>query len=92
VKDVLPSRIQLIAGEFTAPLEIYLIASVMLGVAASTPVIAYEAYRNVDSALFPEEPRPIHHLQARHDEAIYLTTNPIKLNGRMRFKLFGAIP
>lgn len=60
VKDVLPSGIQLIAGEFTAPLEIYLIASVLLGVAASTPVIAYEVYRFIDPALYPEERRAIY--------------------------------
>lgn len=55
VKDVLPSGILLIAGEFTAPLEIYLIASVILGVAVSSPVIAYEIYRFIDPALYQEE-------------------------------------
>lgn len=57
VKDALPSGIQLIAGELTAPLEIYLIGSVVLGVAVSSPVIAYEIYRYVDPALYPEERR-----------------------------------
>jgi sec-independent protein translocase protein TatC len=60
VRDALPPSIQLIAGEFTAPLEIYLIASVLLGVAASTPVIAYEIYRYIDPALYPEERRAIY--------------------------------
>lgn len=60
VRDALPRQIQLIAGEFTAPLEIYLIASVLLGVAASTPVIAYEVYRYIDPALYPEERRAIY--------------------------------
>ncbi len=59
VKDVLPQGIQLIAGEFTAPLEIYLIASVILGVAVSAPVIAFEVYRYVDPALYPEEKRAV---------------------------------
>jgi len=60
VKDVLPGGIQLIAGEFTAPLEIYLIASVLLGVAVSTPVIAYELYKYIDPALYPEERRAVY--------------------------------
>lgn len=55
VKDVLPSGVQLFAGEFTAPLEIYLIGSVLLGVATSTPVIGYEIYKFIDPALYPEE-------------------------------------
>ena len=54
-KDVLPSGVQLIAGEFTAPLEIYLVASLLLGIATSAPIIAYEVYRYVDPALYPEE-------------------------------------
>lgn len=60
VKDVLPAGIQLIAAEFTAPLEVYLIASVILGVAASAPVIAYEIYRYVDPALYPEERKAVY--------------------------------
>jgi sec-independent protein translocase protein TatC len=55
VRDVLPKGMTLIAGEITAPLEIYLIGSLILGVAASTPVIAYEIYRYIDPALYPEE-------------------------------------
>lgn len=60
VKDVLPTGIQLIAGEFTAPLEIYLIASVLLGIAVSAPVIAYEVYQFIDPALYPEERRAVY--------------------------------
>jgi len=59
VKDVLPPRIQLIAGEFTAPLEIYLIASLILGIAVSSPLIAYEIYRYVAPALYPHEQKAI---------------------------------
>ncbi len=54
-KDVLPQGVQLIAGEFTAPLEIYMIASLLLGIATSSPVIAYEVFRFIDPALYPEE-------------------------------------
>jgi len=60
VSDVLPPGVQLIAGELTAPLEIYLIASVLLGVATSTPVIAYQVYKYIDPALYPEERRAIY--------------------------------
>ncbi len=60
VKDVLPTGIQLIAGEFTAPLEIYLIASVILGVAVSAPIIAFEIYRFIDPALYEEERRAVY--------------------------------
>jgi len=55
--DALPRGVQLIAGEITAPLEIYLIGSFILGLAASIPIIAYEVYRYVDPALYPDERR-----------------------------------
>jgi sec-independent protein translocase protein TatC len=55
VKDVLPKGVTLIAGEITAPLEIYMVGSFVLALAASTPVIAYEIYKYVDPALRPEE-------------------------------------
>ena len=60
VKDALPNGIQLIAGQFTAPLAIYFIASVILGIAVSSPVIAYEAYRYVAPALYPQEQRAVY--------------------------------
>jgi sec-independent protein translocase protein TatC len=60
LKDTLPSGVQLIAGELTAPLEIYLIGSFILGVAVSAPVIAYETFRYIDPALYPEERRAIY--------------------------------
>jgi sec-independent protein translocase protein TatC len=56
-KDVLPQGVQLIAGQFTAPLEIYLIASLLLGIATSAPIISYEIYRYIDPALYPHERR-----------------------------------
>jgi len=60
IKDTLPAGIELIAGEFTAPLEIYLIASLILGIGVSAPVIAYETYRYVAPALYPHEQRAIY--------------------------------
>jgi len=60
VRDALPGGIQLIAGQFTAPLAIYFIASVILGIAVSSPVIAYEAYRYIAPALYPQEQRAVY--------------------------------
>jgi sec-independent protein translocase protein TatC len=59
-KDVLPPGVQLIAVEFTAPLLIYMIASLLMGIATSAPIIAYEIYRYVDPALYPEERKAIY--------------------------------
>ena len=59
-KDVLPPGVQLIAVEFTAPLLIYMIASLLMGIATSAPIIAYEVYRYVDPALYPEERKAIY--------------------------------
>ncbi len=52
-------NLTLIGGTLTAPLEILLYASLALGVVVSSPVIAYEIYRFVDPALYPEERRAI---------------------------------
>jgi len=60
VKDALPTGIQLIAGQVTAPLAIYFIASVILGIAVSSPVIAYEAYKYVSPALYSHEKRAVY--------------------------------
>jgi len=58
--DVLPSQVQLIAGEFTAPLEIYLIASLLMGIVTSSPIIAYEIYQYVNPALYDEERKAVY--------------------------------
>ncbi len=60
VKEALPPGIELIAGQFTAPLAIYFLASVILGIAVSSPVIAYEVYRYVAPALYPHEKRAVY--------------------------------
>lgn len=52
---LLPSDVQLIAGSFTAPIEIYFISSIVFGFAVSVPVLAYEIYRFVNPALLPNE-------------------------------------
>ncbi len=43
--SLLPPNVQLIAGSFTAPIELYVVASVVFGFAVSIPVLAYEVYR-----------------------------------------------
>jgi len=60
VKDALPAGIQLIAGQVTAPLAIYFVASVMMGVVVSSPVIAYEAYEYISPALYEHEQRVVY--------------------------------
>jgi sec-independent protein translocase protein TatC len=60
IKQALPPGIQLIAGQFTAPLAIYFIASIILGVSVSSPVIAYETYRYIAPALYPHEKRAVY--------------------------------
>lgn len=100
VKDVLPSGVQLIAGEFTAPLEIYLIASVLLGVALSAPVIAYEVYRYIDPALYPEERKAVYPFVASFTILFligavfgYKVLAPFMLWAMLPFfRLTGAIP
>jgi sec-independent protein translocase protein TatC len=60
IKQALPPGIQLIAGQFTAPLAIYFIASIILGISVSSPVIAYEVYRYIAPALYPHEKRAVY--------------------------------
>src|SRR3989442_6147459 len=58
--QLLPSNVQLIAGSFTAPIELYVIASVVFGFIVSIPVLAYEVYRFIDPALKPSERRSVY--------------------------------
>ncbi len=57
---LLPSNVQLIAGSFTGPIEIYVVASVVFGFFVSIPVLAYEVYRFIDPALKPSEKRSVY--------------------------------
>ncbi len=58
--QVLPSNVRLIGVELTAPIELYVVASLVLGVAFGMPVVAYEVYRFIDPALYPHERRDIY--------------------------------
>ena len=99
-KDVLPSGVQLIAGEFTAPLEIYMIASLLMGIATSAPIIGYEIYRYVDPALYPEERKAVYPFVISFTSLFivgsvfgYKILAPFILWGMIPFfKLTGAVP
>jgi sec-independent protein translocase protein TatC len=58
--QMLPPDVTLIGYELTVPLELYMIASFLLGFIVSIPVIAYEVYRFVDPALYPHERRAVY--------------------------------
>ena len=57
---MLPPDVTLIGYELTVPLELYMIASFLLGFGVSIPVIAYEVYRFIDPALYPHERRAVY--------------------------------
>lgn len=53
--DFLPSDVELLPISWFAPLEVYVIVSIMLGVIISLPVIAYELYKFINPALYEHE-------------------------------------
>jgi len=58
--QILPSDMRLISVELAAPIEIYVIASIVLGLALSMPVLAYEAYKFIDPALYKHERKDLY--------------------------------
>jgi sec-independent protein translocase protein TatC len=58
--QILPPNVTLIGYELTVPLELYMIASFVMGFAVSIPVIAYEIYKFIDPALYPHERRAVY--------------------------------
>ena len=54
-QDILPSSWNLIGFRLNEPLEVLLVASLILAVAFDMPVIAYETYRFIDPALKANE-------------------------------------
>ena len=58
--QILPPDVSLIGYELTVPLELYMIASFVMGFIVSIPVIAYEIYRFIDPALYPHERRAVY--------------------------------
>jgi len=58
--QVLPPNVRLIGYELTAPMELYLVASFVMGFAVTIPVLSYEIYRFVDPALYSHERRAVY--------------------------------
>jgi len=52
---IAPHGLQIISLEIGAPLEIWAFASFLLGLLVSSPIIAYEIYKFIDPALYPNE-------------------------------------
>ena len=59
-EQTLPETVRLIGLEFAIPIELYVLASFILGLAITVPVFAYEVYRFVDPALYPNERRDVY--------------------------------
>lgn len=57
--DILPPEFVLVGYTVGAPIELYVIASLILGILVSIPVIAYEIYRFVTPALYEKEKRAV---------------------------------
>ena len=53
--DLLPAGWTLIAGPLTAPLEVYLVASLVLALVFNSPIFAYEAMKFITPALTERE-------------------------------------
>lgn len=50
-----PSNLRIISLGVGAPLEIYLLASLLFGFIVTSPIIGYEIYEYIDPALYPHE-------------------------------------
>lgn len=59
-EQILPKDVTLIGLQLTAPIELYVIAAVVFGVAITMPIFAYEVFRFVDPALTPAEKRDVY--------------------------------
>ena len=59
-EQILPENVKLIGLELTAPIELYMVASFIFGFAITVPVFAYEIYRFIDPALYPDERRDVY--------------------------------
>ncbi|MCL7384814.1 MAG: twin-arginine translocase subunit TatC [Thaumarchaeota archaeon] len=57
---ILPEGVKLIAGELSSPFEIWIVASILIGLLLSMPVVGYEIYAFVNPAFYPHERRLIY--------------------------------
>jgi sec-independent protein translocase protein TatC len=58
--DLLPPQLTLIGYQLGAPIELYVISSLVLGVLITMPVMAYEIYGFVNPALYEHEKRAVY--------------------------------
>jgi len=58
--QILPANVRIIGLELVAPIELYILASFVFGLAITTPVFAYEIFKFIDPALYPHERRDIY--------------------------------
>ncbi len=59
-EQVLPPNVRLIGLELSAPIELYVVASFILGLAVTAPVFAFEVYKFIDPALHEHESRDVY--------------------------------
>jgi sec-independent protein translocase protein TatC len=59
-EQVLPAEFRLIGLEVGTPIELYVVASFLMGLAITAPVFAYEVFKFIDPALYPDERRMIY--------------------------------
>jgi len=55
-----PHGLQIISLEIGAPFEIYFLASILFGFLITSPLVAYELYKFVDPALYPQERKSVY--------------------------------
>ena len=61
IKDyIAPKGLQIISLEIGAPLGVYFTASFLFGFIVSSPIIAYELFKFIDPALYPNERRAVY--------------------------------
>ncbi len=58
-KMFLPPDVQLFAGSMSDPITLYVYAALVFAIGITLPVFAYEAYRFIDPALYPNERKSI---------------------------------
>jgi sec-independent protein translocase protein TatC len=59
-EETLPADVKLIGLEVTDPIQLYVIASFILAVGLTAPIIAYEIYQFINPALYPNEKKDLY--------------------------------
>lgn len=58
--QVLPEDVKMIGLELVAPIELYVMASFVFGLAITAPVFAYQIFKFINPALYPHERKDIY--------------------------------